>query len=121
MTYPGLQFASVRRAFSASFLQPVSAHSRCLNDCKMERVPPSLLAGHHALVQTDYPWQQRARLLQGLWREGQRLPNGDHRGMPLGSRLAIPFAKDSLANYLTDQVRNVVRAEVCGTSRFKQP
>jgi hypothetical protein len=40
------------------------------------------------------------------------LPSGLHRGRPLGSRLAMPYARDSLANYLTEGTREVVRKEV---------
>lgn len=71
-----------------------------------------LLVKHHALVPTDNPFQQRARLLQTLWREEQSLPIGEHRGRPLGSRLAMPAAENLLTNYLTDTIRSVVRREV---------
>jgi len=52
--------------------------------------------------------------LQALWREEQGLPIGEHRGKPLGSRLAMPGAKDQLSNYLTPEIRKVVRREVLG-------
>jgi hypothetical protein len=71
-----------------------------------------LLAKHHVLVPTDNAFQQRARLLQALWREEQRLPAGEHRGRKLGSRLEMPAAQTTLSNYLTDTIRAVVRREV---------
>jgi len=71
-----------------------------------------VLAAHHVLVPTDNPFQRRARLLQALWREEQNLSIGEHRGRPLGSRIAMPRAKDDLSNYLTDTIRAVVRYEV---------
>lgn len=85
-----------------------------------------VLAFHHVLVTTDNPFQRRARLLQALWREEQGLPIGDHRGRPLGSRLAMPVAKNGLTNYLTDTIRAVVRTEVLDPARdrgklFAQP
>jgi hypothetical protein len=63
------------------------------------------------------PFQRRARVLQSIWREEQGFACGEHRrgdhGRPLGSRLAMPWAEDSLANFLTDRIREVVRREVC--------
>ena len=82
----------------------------------MKPLNTELLEEHHAFIKSDNPWQQRARLLQALWREKQGLPIGDHRGNPLGSRLAMPYAKDTLANYLTETIRDAVRAEVLGTA-----
>lgn len=66
----------------------------------------------HALVGTDEPYQRRFRVRQAHWRELAGLPIGEHRGLPLGSRLAMPHAQDTLANYLTENIRSVVRAEV---------
>jgi hypothetical protein len=74
-----------------------------------------VLARHHVLVGSDKPWQRPLRLLQALWREEQDLLPGDRDGKPgevLGSRLAMPAAKQSLANFLTDTVRSVVRSEM---------
>jgi hypothetical protein len=76
-----------------------------------------LLKEHHVLVPFDNKFQREARLRQALWRERHGYPIGEHRGWPLGSRLAMPFAKDSLANYLTDTIRDVVRAEVLDAKR----
>jgi hypothetical protein len=72
---------------------------------------------HHAPVPTDNAFQRRARLLQSLWRERQGLPIGEHRGHPLGSRLAMPSAKHQLTNYLTETIRSVVRLEVLDAVR----
>jgi len=76
-----------------------------------------LLARHHVLVPTDNAFQRRARLLQALWREEHGLAIGEHRGRPLGSRLAMPAAKETLTNYLTPTVRRVVRDEVLDPKR----
>jgi hypothetical protein len=71
----------------------------------------------HALVGTDEPYQRIFRVRQARWRELAGLPIGDHRGVPLGSRLAMPHARDTLANYLTDNIRSIVRAEVVDGDR----
>lgn len=47
-----------------------------------------------------------------MWREERGYPIGLHRGNPLGSRLAMPWARETLGNYLTDAIRAVVRHEV---------
>lgn len=62
-------------------------------------------------------FQRRARILQSMWRQERGFPCGEHLGpsgvRPLGSRLPMPWAQETLANFLTEQVRDVVRAEVC--------
>lgn len=73
----------------------------------------------HALVAGDEPFQRVLRVRQARWREASGLPVGLHRGAPLGSRIAMPHAKDHLANYLTDRVREVVRAEVVHGDRSR--
>ena len=70
-----------------------------------------------AFESTDNPFQRLARVRQARWRERRQLPIGEHRGRPLGSRLPIPFARETLANYLTDTIRDVVRAEVLDPKR----
>ncbi len=64
------------------------------------------------------PFQRRARLLQSIWRAerghevGRYLPRGCTEPRPLGSRLPTAWAKETLANYLTETIRDVVRSEV---------
>ncbi len=61
-------------------------------------------------------FQRRARILQAIWREEQGFPCGEQRSKsgsrPLGSRLPMPWAQESLANFFP-QAREVVRSEVC--------
>jgi hypothetical protein len=88
--------------------------------------PEDLLRNHHAFVKSDNPFQRTVRLRQALWRERRGYPIGLHRGVPLGTRLQMPDAKTHLWNYLTDGIREVVRAEVMGAGRsegklFKPP
>ncbi len=58
-------------------------------------------------------FRRRARMLQSLWREEQGFQCGEHRGRQLGSRLPMPWAQETLANYLSEGIRQVVRTEVC--------
>lgn len=79
---------------------------------------------HFAYEKSDKNiFQREARVLQSLWREGQGYPIGEHKhkgkSRPLGSRLAMPWAKETLANYLTDTIKDVVRAEVLDPSKSK--
>jgi len=67
---------------------------------------------YHVLVKSDNDFKRQARVLQSMWRESRGYPIGAHRGQPLGSRLAMPWAKETLANYLTETIREVFRAEV---------
>ena len=69
------------------------------------------------LERTDLSlFQRRARVLQSLWRQERGFGCGEHHGpkgaRPLGSRLPMPWAQETLANFLTDPIREVVRAEV---------
>jgi hypothetical protein len=57
-------------------------------------------------------FQRKARLLQSIWRTEQGYPIGFQGDRQLGSRLAMPWAKDTLANYLTDNIRSIVRNEI---------
>lgn len=73
---------------------------------------------HDAYVKSDgRGFRRKARVLQSIWREENGYPIGLHRGRPLGSRLAMPWARESLKNYLTDTIRAVVRDEVLDRSR----
>lgn len=78
-----------------------------------------LLRRHHAFVKSDNPCQRTIRLRQALWREKQGYPIGLHRDVPLGTRLQMPDARDRLWNYLTDGIREVVRAEVLDAERSR--
>lgn len=67
---------------------------------------------YHVLVKTDNQFQRQARILQSIWREEQQYPFGKHQDQPLGSRLPMPWAKETLANYLTANIRQVVLYEI---------
>lgn len=81
------------------------------------RIPDEVLTRHDVLVGSDNAFQREARLLQALWREQHGYPVGLHRGKPLGSRIEADFAHNTLANFLTDGIRDVVRHAVPGAGR----
>lgn len=77
-----------------------------------------LALGMNALRSVDVSvFQRRARILQAIWREEKGLSCGTHRGAPLGSRLPMPEAEHSLANYLTERIQETVRVEVNGSAK----
>ncbi len=79
---------------------------------------PKLLTHYHALEPTDkITFQKRARLLQSIWREEQGYKPSESHGKTRGATLEMPWAKETLANYLTDTIREVVRAEVLNPTR----
>ncbi len=75
---------------------------------------------YDVLVKSDNRFKRRARVLQSMWRESQGYPMGAHRGHPMGSRLPMPWARETLANYLTEAIRGVFRAEVLDKSKSTQ-
>lgn len=84
----------------------------------MSRSFEELASELHALETVDKStFRRRARVLQSLWRHDLGYACGEHRGRPLGSRLPMPWARESLANYLTPTIREVVRTEVCDPIR----
>ena len=65
----------------------------------------------------DYQW--KLRLLQSRWRIDKGLEMGTFRGKERGALLAMPEAKETLANYLTPAIRKLVRKEVDGPDQSK--
>lgn len=79
-----------------------------------------LAARYYALVKTDASdFRRRARILQSVWRSEQGYDIGLHGTKPLGSRLAMPWAEETLANYLSDTIRKVVRNEVMNREKSR--
>ena len=68
-------------------------------------------------------FQRAARIMQSIWREENRYEIGEvknqARTRPLGSRLQMPCARETLSNYLTENVRDVVRSEVLDLGKSK--
>ena len=75
---------------------------------------------HSVFVPGDNHFQRQVRLLQALWREERGYPIGDHRGPPLGSRLAMPWARKSLANYLTPTIGRLVAFEYANRNKQRK-
>jgi hypothetical protein len=72
---------------------------------------------YHAYESIDKSqFQRSARLLQSIWRTEKGYANGEHKSKKgikvLGSRLPMPWAQETLATYLNDTIRDVVREEV---------
>lgn len=93
---------------------PVSPRlvSRVRDTCAVDSLDGRDPSSDGLPVASDSTFQASLRALQSMWRVQQALPIGDHRGRPLGTRLSMPFAEESLANYLTPVIRGVVRREV---------
>lgn len=73
----------------------------------------ALALRYQALERVDkHPFQRRARVHQARWREERGYPIGDHQGRAIGNYLAMPWAEESLANFLDDQIKDMVRREV---------
>jgi hypothetical protein len=72
------------------------------------------------LAQTYYAYekvdisdfQRKARILQSMWRTQRGYEAGVFRGRKSGSLLAMPWAEDTLNNYLSDTIKEVVKKEV---------
>ena len=68
-------------------------------------------------------FQRSARILQSIWRVEQGYDIGELKSKngckPLGSRLVMPWARESLANYLSETIKTVVRAEVMDPIKSK--
>ena len=72
-----------------------------------------LAKGFHAFEAVDKSdFQRTARTLQSIWREELGYAIGELRSRsgerPLGSRLEMPWAEQTLANYMTETVRQEV-------------
>ena len=89
----------------------------------MSSTPETLLRQHHAWKpKTDkHEYRWKLRLLQSLWRADNGLPYRVDGNEALGTQLPMPEAQCTLANYLTPEIREVVRREVldCKKKRGK--
>lgn len=65
----------------------------------------------------DTRFQRAARVLQSMWRESRGYPKGSRKArdgsiIAMGSRLEHAFARASFANFLNDDIREIVRRTV---------
>ncbi len=82
-----------------------------------------VLDAHHVRVDTDNAFQQRARLLQALWREAQNpeYPAGPVTQKSYGSRLDETFARREKANLMTPAAREAATAELTREHKSHKP
>ena len=68
-------------------------------------------------------FQRSARILQSMWRVEHGYEIGEVKSKNdsrfLGSRLPMPWAQETLANYLSDTIKDVVREEVINPEKSK--
>ena len=57
-------------------------------------------------------FQRKARILQSMWREEKGYEIGEFRERKIGNYLPMPWAKETLNNYLSDTIRKVVIGEL---------
>lgn len=79
-------------------------------------IPERLLRQHHVFERYDTRFRAAARLLQSLWRERRKLPEGHHTNAAgtrrrLGSRLAADAARNG-ANFLTPEIFGQARLDL---------
>ncbi len=76
-----------------------------------------LAKSYHADEKTDVSdFQRKARLLQSMWRKEMGYKAGEYQGKKRGNYLPMPWAKDTLNNYLSDTIKKVVVNEVLNQS-----
>jgi len=70
-------------------------------------------------------WKRLARLRQSQWREGRGYPIGSHphgggdEATPVGSRLALQFATETGANFVSANALTAVRTRLSRPERFE--
>jgi hypothetical protein len=79
-------------------------------------VAKEVLERHGVRLAADTLFRRRARLHQAPWRERMGYPMGNGHGKPRGDRLAMPWAQETLANYLTPTIQRVVARELAAAT-----
>jgi hypothetical protein len=75
---------------------------------------------YDAFEQVDHSdFQRRARILQSMWREEKGYPVGKHDDRVYGARLEMPWAEDTLANFMSETAKEAVRNEVLDPDKSK--
>ncbi|HML75228.1 MAG TPA: hypothetical protein PKB02_12125 [Anaerohalosphaeraceae bacterium] len=83
----------------------------------LKRTIDQLALSYFAFEKVDISeFQRKARILQSLWRTEKGYEPGLFRGRPLGNLLPMPWARETLNNYLSDTIKNVVKKEVLNQS-----
>lgn len=91
----------------------------------MESKLDKLAKDYLAYEKTDISdFQRKARILQSMWRVEQGYDAGFYRGKKRGNYLPEEWAKETLNNYLSDTIKQVVREEViegCSDKLYSKP
>ncbi len=64
-------------------------------------------------------FQRKARILQAIWRQDRGYPIGGLSGKPRGAMMAMPWARESMANFITPEAKQAARDALGGTIRQK--
>jgi len=68
----------------------------------------ALARKHRALEKVGRSdFQRRARILQSMWREEQGYPTGSLAGKKRGAMLEMPWAEETLANFMSHAARGM--------------
>lgn len=80
-----------------------------------------LAQSYFALKRMDISlFQRKARILQSMWRTEKGYEAGLFQGRKLGNLLQMPWARDTLNNYLSDTIKEVVKKEVMNNSNKRK-
>jgi hypothetical protein len=80
----------------------------------------TLAKQYHAEEKIDQSdFQRKARILQSMWREEQDYPIGKKEDRLYGARLEMPWAQESLSNFMTNTAKEAVRNEVLDSAKSK--
>lgn len=75
----------------------------------LEKLAKSYLA-YETIDASDF--QRKARILQSMWRKDRGFEAGGYQGIKRGNYLPMPWAKETLNNFLSDTIKEVVSKEV---------
>jgi len=80
-----------------------------------------LAKSYFAFEKTDISsFQRKARILQSMWRKERGFTAGQYQGVTRGNYLPMPWAKETLNNYLSETIKRVVAKEVLNQSDFSR-
>ena len=65
-------------------------------------------------------FQRKARILQSMWRKERGFKAGQYQGKTRGNYLPMPWAQNTLNNFLSDTTRKVVAKEVLHQSDYSK-
>ncbi len=72
---------------------------------------------HEAVDKSEF--QRKARILQAIWRKEMGYPVGRRSDRMYGARLEMPWAEETLSNFMSDVAKRAVHKEVLSPERNK--